>query len=388
MRLSRSLLPLLLASCMPGGPPPDSPSPYGPLPERVDTIPQPSPGEPYRADQTPFGWPLLTPQASSTEQGLIAVHAVDDEVVWAAGARGTFTVTRDGGKTWRAGTVPGADSLQFRDVHGVSDRVAWLLSIGNGTDSRIYRTVDGGRNWAVQFINRDPKAFYDCFAFWDERSGIAMSDNVNGVFPLRRTFDGGYEWQLISDPADSAGSRVPPATPGEGGFAASGTCVITIGKSEAWIATGAGAAARLLHTTDRGDSWTSIPTPMVAGTPTTGHTSITFRDAGHGLAVGGDVAALDSRTDNVIRSTDGGRTWKAGGALTFAGPAHVVVYVPEGDGIAVAAGPRGASWTGDDGRTWFALDSLNYWGASFTRPNAGWLVGPKGRITKVQLDKR
>ena len=388
MRLSRFLLPLTLASCMPGGPPSDTPSPYGKLPEQADTTPPPSPGEPYRADETRFGWPLLTPQASRTEKLLIAVDAVSSDVVWAAGAGGTFAVTRDGGKTWRSGTVPGADSLQFRDVHGESDRVAWLLSIGNGTDSRIYRTVDGGRNWAVQFINRDPKAFFDCFAFWDERSGIAFSDNVDGIFPLLRTDDSGYEWQLVSDPADSARSPLPRATPGEGGFASSGTCVITTGKSDAWIATGAGAAARLLHTTDRGRSWTSIATPMVAGTPTTGHTSISFRDEEHGLAVGGDVAALDSRTDNVIRSVDGGKRWTPGGALTFPGPAHVVAYVPGGEGVAVAAGPRGASWSGDDGRSWFQLDTLNYWGASFVSRKAGWLVGPKGRITKVELDRR
>lgn len=388
MHFPRWLLPLTLAACMPGGASPETSGPYGRLPQPTDTIPEPEVGEPYRADETRFGWPLLTPQASRTERQLIAVHAVSEDVAWAAGAGGTFVVTRDGGKTWRSATVPGADSLQFRDVHALSDRVAWLLSIGNGTDSRIYRTVDGGRNWGVQFINRDPRAFYDCFAFWDETTGIAFSDNVEGVFPLLRTTDSGDEWRLISSPADSARSPLPRATPGEGAFAASGTCVATVGASDAWIATGAGAAARLLHTTDRGLTWSSVPTPMVAGTSTTGHTSIAFRDARHGLAVGGDVGDLDSRTDNVIRTEDGGKTWRPGGALTFSGPAHVVAYLPREGGVAVAAGPRGASWTGDDGSSWFPLDTLNYWGASFVSRKAGWLVGSKGRITKVQLEKR
>ena len=128
--------------------------------------------------------PTLTPQNSGTTQGLIAVSPVNSRVVWAAGRGGTFLVTTDGGDTWKAGVVPGAEMLQFRDVQGVSDKVAYLLSIGsNPTDFRIYKTVDGGATWTMQFQNQNPGAFYDCFAFWTPKRGIAHSDSVNGVFP-------------------------------------------------------------------------------------------------------------------------------------------------------------------------------------------------------------
>jgi len=60
--------------------------------------------------------PTLTPQNSGTTQGLIAVSPVNSRVVWAAGRGGTFLVTTDGGDTWKAGVVPGAETLQFRDV--------------------------------------------------------------------------------------------------------------------------------------------------------------------------------------------------------------------------------------------------------------------------------
>lgn len=66
--------------------------------------------------------PKLTPQSSGTTQLLIAVSPVDSRVVWAAGTGGTYVVTTDGGNTWRAAAVPGAESLQFRDVYAVSDR--------------------------------------------------------------------------------------------------------------------------------------------------------------------------------------------------------------------------------------------------------------------------
>jgi len=108
--------------------------------------------------------PTLTPQNSGTTQGLIAVSPVNSRVVWASGRGGTFVVTTDGGQTWRSGVVPGAEALQFRDVQGVSDRTAYLLSIGTATDSRIYKTTDGGATWSLQFQNQDPDAFYDCFA--------------------------------------------------------------------------------------------------------------------------------------------------------------------------------------------------------------------------------
>ena len=111
--------------------------------------------------------PTLTPQDSGTTNGLIAVWPVNPQVVWASGRNGTFTVTTDGGETWNAGVVPGAEALQFRDVQAFSASVAYLMSIGdNPTDFRVYKTLDGGATWTIQFENQNPSGFYDGFAFW------------------------------------------------------------------------------------------------------------------------------------------------------------------------------------------------------------------------------
>ena len=104
-------------------------------------------------------------QVSNTSALLIAVSAVTDSVAWVSGSGGTWLRTVDGGSTWQTGKVPGADSLQFRDVHALDANHAWLLSIGNGPSSRIYYTADGGTNWTLQFTNQDSDAFYDCFDF-------------------------------------------------------------------------------------------------------------------------------------------------------------------------------------------------------------------------------
>jgi len=66
------------------------------------------------------GAPTLTPQTSGTTNRLQAVSPVNQNVVWASGVGGTFVLTTDGGETWRAGQVPGAETLEFRDVEGVS----------------------------------------------------------------------------------------------------------------------------------------------------------------------------------------------------------------------------------------------------------------------------
>src|SRR6266581_1031651 len=214
--------------------------------------------------------PTLTPQDSGTTNGLIAVWPVNPHVVWACGRNGTFTVTTDGGQTWNAGVVAGAETLEFRDVQGFSASVAYLMSIGdNPTDFRIYKTTDGGATWTMQFQNEIVGAFYDGFAFWTPDRGIAHSDSVNGVFPDLRTIDG-ITWQDIS-------SNMPPALPGEFSFASSGTCVTTQGGTNAWIATGGAAIARVLATTDQGTTWNAYNTPLFSG-PLGGAFTVDFRD--------------------------------------------------------------------------------------------------------------
>ena len=175
--------------------------------------------------------PTLTPQVSGTTSRLQAVSPVNSQVVWASGVAGTYARTTDGGDTWVSAQVPGAETLQFRDVQGVSADVAYLLASGGGTDSRIYKTEDGGATWALQAQNTDPAGFWDCFAFWNPTQGLTMADSVGDRFPVLRTLDG-ETWQDIGD------NLPPPLPPAEFAFAASGTCVATVGKKWAWISTG------------------------------------------------------------------------------------------------------------------------------------------------------
>jgi photosystem II stability/assembly factor-like uncharacterized protein len=195
------------------------------------------------------------------------------------------------------------------------------------------------------------------------------------------TTDGGT-WSDI-------GGRLPPAQPGEGAFAASGTCTAALEERYGWIATGAAARARVLRTTDRGDSWSEAATPIAQGGQTRGAATIAFRDTLHGLLAGGDIAAPDAPADNVAVTRDGGRTWTLTTRTPFPGAVYGLAYVPAGDGrTVVATGPSGAAWSADEGRTWRPLEGArDYWAVGATGPGkgTGWLVGTEGRILKLSF---
>jgi photosystem II stability/assembly factor-like uncharacterized protein len=334
--------------------------------------------------------PILTPQSSGTTQGLIAVSPVNPRVVWASGRGGTFVVTTDSGRHWKAGVVPGAEALQFRDVQGVSEKVAYLQSIGdNPTDFRIYKTVDGGATWTMQFQNQNPGAFYDCFAFWTPWRGISHSDSVNGVFPDIRTTDGKH-WLDIS-------GNMPPALPGEFSFASSGTCVATQGAKNAWITTGGATVARVLATRDGGDTWNAYDTPLVSS-PSAGGFTVAFRDPWHGIVGGGDLDPSDPGNARTATSSDGGKTWTLTNAPPVSGAIFGLAYVDRAGGhmpgrhddggraVVITANAGGGAWTPDEGNIWFALpDVTGYWAVAFASPEAGWLVGTEGRILKISF---
>jgi photosystem II stability/assembly factor-like uncharacterized protein len=313
-------------------------------------------------------------QSSGTTARLRGVSAVSATVVWASGADGVYLKTTDGGANWRAATVPGAEALDFRDVEAFDANTAYLLSIGEGESSRIYKTRDGGEHWQLQFTNRNPKAFYDALAFWDADRGVAVSDSVDGSFVIIKTTDGGANWKEIPS------EKLPPALAGEGAFAASGTCVITQGKYNVWIAT---SAARVLSSTDGGDTWQVATTPITSGQASAGIFSIAFKDARFGVIVGGDYKKEGEARDNVAMTSDGGRTWKLAKGPLPGGFRSAVAYAP-GASMLVTVGPSGSDYSLEGGASWAPIRGAGYHAISFARSGSGWAVGEGGRIAKFR----
>src|ERR1044071_1585874 len=100
--------------------------------------------------------PRWTVQTSGVTQRLRGVSAVSEQVAWASGAGSTVLRTVDGGKSWQKLNVT-TDTLDFRDIDAIDAQTAYVMSIGNGPDSRIYKTIDAGKTWNLQFKNDDPK---------------------------------------------------------------------------------------------------------------------------------------------------------------------------------------------------------------------------------------
>ena len=71
--------------------------------------------------------------------------------------------------------MPDAGALQFRDVHAIDAETAYLLSMGEGEQSRIYKTTDSGLTWTLQFTNPESEGFFDCMDFWDGERGSHWS---------------------------------------------------------------------------------------------------------------------------------------------------------------------------------------------------------------------
>ena len=312
-------------------------------------------------------------EKSNTTENLRGVSAAAKGVVWASGTHGTYLRSLDNGNTWQAAQVVGAEQLDFRDVEAFSADVAYLLSAGPGELSRIYKTTDAGKNWSLQFTNKDPKGFLDCSAFWDETHGVTIGDPVNGKFEILMTDDGGKNWTPVPP------ARLPNAIDGEGAFAASGSCVAVEGKNNLWFATG-GKAARVFQSKDHGKTWTVNDTPIAHGSDSAGIFSIAFRDAKHGVIAGGNYKEADKQGTNLAFTNDGGTTWKPSpvspqwyfSAVAFDSRDKRTIWVAGSAGAAYADDVTATAWT----RQW----PINTNALTSSPTGDVFAVGPNGTV--------
>jgi photosystem II stability/assembly factor-like uncharacterized protein len=317
-----------------------------------------------------YHWHRSLTGSRSHFRGLAPVSA---SVAWLGGYSGTVLRTTDGGHSWQQVGPPGTSTLQFRDVEAFDASNAVILAAGSGTDSRIYTTSDGGASWSEAFQNDDPNAFYDCMTFLDRQHGLALSDPPNGFFRILGTSDGGQSWHVVN-------ADMPPALPGEAGFAASGQCITSIGR-HVWFASGGGAQSRVFRSNDGGQTW-SVSTTPIPSSPSAGIFALAFLNPRHGIAVGGDFLAPDASPNSIAVTDDGGVTWHLAAQQVNQYRSSITWKVGKVT-AAFAVGPTGSDYSLDRGETWHPLGLRTFDTVDCTATSDCWASGAKGRVATL-----
>jgi photosystem II stability/assembly factor-like uncharacterized protein len=324
-------------------------------------------------------------QDSGTTAGLRGIYSVDGKVAWASGTLGTVLRTLDGGAHWMKCAAPDAAtdgaSLDFRGVQAWDAQTAIVMASGPGEKSRLYKTVDGCKSWALALDATDKGSFWDVVAFQHGNFGFAIGDAHTGMLigdPVAGRFETyvmllGHGWF-----ATSAGCQ---SGTGFGAFAASNSSAFVFGNQRYVLGVGGKEGSYVLLSpllvgpSDTGPCKT-VAVPIAGGTDSAGVFSVFFRDLSHGVIVGGDYQKPTEAKSTAAMTTDTGRHWVAS------------IKPPHGYRSSVAwseelkawitAGTNGSDISRDDGKTWQPIDDGNWNALSLP-----FVVGPKGRIARL-----
>ena len=312
-------------------------------------------------------WNVLPTGLDANLRGVAAVVHRSGTVIWATGSQGTVIRSTDMGQTWTPAHIDGAEKLDFRGVQTFDGKTVYVMSSGEGEQSRIYRSTDSGATWQMEFTDKRKGFFLDALVCAEDTHCFALSDPVGGKFLLLATTDG-IHWNEL--PRD----HLPPALPQEGAFAASNSSLLLYGKTDLYFATG-GAAARVFHSKDLGQTWRVGATPILSGRSSQGIFSI-VRAGDALIVVGGDYSEPKRNEKNAAYSLDEGQTWHLAEELPKGYRSSVDTY----DAGFVAVGPTGAE-TSRDGIRWTHIDAPNLNAITFIS-GKGWAVGAKGLVAQ------
>jgi photosystem II stability/assembly factor-like uncharacterized protein len=320
-------------------------------------------------------WKVQTSGIDTNLRGVSAPHVshvkgIAARTVWASGSNGVILKSADDGKSWKRLHVTGGDALDFRGIVAFSQKLAYVMSSGEGEKSRIYKTTDGGETWKLQYTDKRKEFFLDTIACLSERRCYALGDPIDGKFLLLNTSDGEH-WNPLP------GEKMPSALPGEGAFAASNACLLLSGE-EIFFVTG-GPAARVFRSMDLGRTWTVTETPIAHGNASSGIFSIARGDKNDVIVVGGNYQDPKGASAVAAYSLDDGQTWK----LSEQQPGGYRSAVGAFDGFTFfTVGPNGEEISRDRGTHWKHTDSLNLNAVTFPDGKYGWAVGPNGAIAR------
>ncbi len=320
-------------------------------------------------------WNLQASSFSNPGLGVNSISIVNSNVVWAtaydtafATSVNKYTRTVNGGTTWASGSITGAGALDLTSIFGYNKDTAWVSMVDNNNGGgAIYRTNNGGTNWAKQttatFVT--PGGWADFTYFFDKNNGVCVGDSNTGYWEVYTTLNGGTNWTRI--PAGSIPMNLIGETGNDNAFSVIGNTV--------WFATASG---RIYKSINKGLTWTAAITGL------TNCSRVSFKDANNGIATDGNL---------LIKTTDGGITWAP---LTFTGnlydtdltyiPGTIGTYVSTGS-TAAGGGTNGSSYSVNDGQTWINIDVVGHEALAFLNSTTGWSGGVNTSSTVAGMYK-
>ena len=178
------------------------------------------------------------------------------------------------------------------DVSGpspVNSLSGWVVGNISGGFGMILHTVDGGNTWTRQGdISTIPNVSIVAVRAVDSLQAWAVGDPSGGFGVILTTQDAGETWERL---------------PQNSGIPASDLSDLSVlGENNIWVS---GGNNTIIHSTDAGNSWTSMSDPAY---DTYNMTSVSAVDASN-IWVSGATAS----DAIIIHSIDGGATWTAEG---------------------------------------------------------------------------
>jgi photosystem II stability/assembly factor-like uncharacterized protein len=316
---------------------------------------------------------ILTSGIDTSLRGLSVSQANDTHILWATGSSGAILRSPNAGKSWTRLHIEYAHTQDFRGVRAFGIDTAYVFSVGNENKSHIYKTTDAGKTWRMQYSDPRPSFFLDGLVCRDEKRCFAISDPIDGKFPILHTEDGEH-WTELPQSAE------PVALPNEGVFAASNSSLILCGANNSDILFAAGGpAARVFHSADNARTWTVAKTPILSGNASSGIFSIAC-DGRTVAAVGGDYRNPTATKSVAAYSTDFGATWHLSDRPPAGFRSAVVALPSKPSTIWLAVGTTGADISTDNAANWSPFGHDNANAAIAIGDNRLLTAGPKGTI--------
>ncbi len=324
--------------------------------------------------QTDWIWQNPIPQGKT----LKAVHATDQNNVFATGVRGAFISSNDGGNNWSIGNA--GPAFEYKTVFFINPSTGWAA----GQQGRILKTTDGGISFTDQFSDTTVTIYG--LHFSDPSNGLACG--TNGLF--LKTSDGGKNW-VRSSPDTLSFSSVTRVgeniyLSGENSvflrstdngsswnrsFIAPGFIINSIDFVNSSTGHACGNKGRIYKTTDAGTSWQVVYSDSAYWLK-----SVKFFDSDLGIASGWPGI--------ILRTTDGGNNWE------------VFSHGSRFDLSSITVTPSGYAWiVGDNGLTMRSTDFGYSWefqsggvagninSIRFLNSVTGFVVGDDGLVLRT-----